>query len=744
MNDYENEFKEEVLYLNNTISLIDKNLKIELNKVSLAQKELMNVNRYMWENSVHYIDDIDRLADIKQDLSVIHVQSAGYEKIEKKIYNYKNMKNKPYFARIDFKEDEDSSAEKIYIGFNNLLDEDAYDVYIYDWRAPIASIFYRYELGEAAYKAPTGEIRGEILLKRQYEIKYGKLDYFINSNLNIVDEALRSVLAKNTSLKMKTIVETIQREQDIIIRDIENDLLIVQGVAGSGKTSIALHRVAFLMYQGILTKLYSNNIIIISPNDLFGNYISDVLPELGEESIRTVTFERIFKEIFNNNIKSKNQLLEDIISTDDINKRNVIKSSMEFKSSKEFVIILDRLIQHFEHKMIDTQDIYYDGIYIEDRYSIKEFLLKDTINMSIEKKLAILENRILDKIKPIRKNRREKLEKFISKYPEHQFEIKTLSRLITIKETYRLKEQINSFTKIDYMRIYTNLFRDKNLFYHLSKGLNLPENIEDIIDNFNCGYGKTISYEDILGLMYLKVKMSGCNLFKEIKQVVVDEAQDYYPLHFEILKELFKNSKFTILGDINQSIEKSATLSIYEDIKDILNKKRNLTVYMNKSFRCSYEISKFSNQFLDENIQIESFERHEEEPKVIKADTTDDIDEKIAKYISDYKNLNYKSIVVLCKSMNESKKVYIRLKDKIDIEIISENNDSINGIVVMPVYMAKGLEFDCVIVYETNNKNYKTEFDQKQLYIASTRALHKLILLYTGSKSKYLYSKYIE
>ena len=224
-------------------------------------------------------------------------------------------------------------------------------------------------LGVASYKAPKGEIKGEISLKRQYEIKNGKLDYFIDSNLNIIDDGLRNALSKNTSSKMKNIVETIQREQDIIIRD-ESDLLIVQGVAGSGKTSIALHRVAFLMYQGLLTKIYSNNIIIISPNDLFGNYISDVLPELGEENIKTVTFEYIFKEIFANsniNIKSRNILLEEIISTEDTKKRNIIKSRMEFKSSKEFVIILQRLIWYFEHRMIEVSDIYYNGIYIEDK-----------------------------------------------------------------------------------------------------------------------------------------------------------------------------------------------------------------------------------------------------------------------------------------------------------------------------------------------------------------------------------------
>ena len=739
MNNYDKEFEEEILYLNRTTLLINKNLETELNRISLAQKELLDANRAMWENSSHNINDIDRLADMKQDLSTIHIQKTDYEKITKKIDQYKSMLKKPYFARINFREEDDDSIEKIYIGFNNLLDEDLYDMYVYDWRSPIASIFYRYELGSARYQGPKDEINGEILLKRQYEIKNGKLDYFIDSNLNIIDDGLRNALSKNTSSKMKNIVETIQKEQDVIIRD-DSDLLIVQGVAGSGKTAIALHRVAFLMYQGLLTKLYSNNIIIISPNDLFGNYISDVLPELGEENIKTVTFEHMFNEIFNNNIniKSRNMLLEEIFSTEDDKKRHIVKSSMEFKASKEFVLILQRLMQYYEHRLIEISDIYYNGIYIEDKHSIKAFLLNNTINMPIEKRLKIIENRIFEKIHPIRKERRKKLEEFISRYPHHQFEIKALARLITIKETSKLKEQIKKFAKVNYTRIYNTLFKNKNLFYLLAKGLNLPENIEDILDNFNCDYNKIISYEDILGQMYLKVKMSGCNIFKDIKQVVVDEAQDYYPIHFEILKELFKNSKFTVLGDINQSMEKEASLSIYEDVKKILDKKRNMTVCMNKSFRCSYEISKFSNNFLDEDIQIESFERHEEEPQIVDAANINDLDEKIVKCISNYKNLNYTSIAVLCKSMNECEEVYNSLKDKIDIKIVKGSNDNISGVMIIPVYMAKGLEFDCVIVYEANDIKYNTKFDKKLLYIASTRALHKLAFFHTGNKSKYL------
>ena len=209
------------------------------------------------------------------------------------------MIKSPYFARIDFKFDDEDEFEKIYIGRSSLRKNSYQEMYVYDWRSPIASIFYRFMTGEAFYDAPCGRVTGELNLKRQYEIKNGKLEYFFDSDVQIVDEFLRQLLSQNTTAKMKAIVETIQHEQDVVIRDMENDLLMVQGVAGSGKTSIALHRAAYLMYQGLQTKLSANNIMIISPNSIFEQYISNVLPELGEDNVISSVFEDILSALLN-------------------------------------------------------------------------------------------------------------------------------------------------------------------------------------------------------------------------------------------------------------------------------------------------------------------------------------------------------------------------------------------------------------------------------------------------------------
>lgn len=225
------------------------------------------------------------------------------------------MIKSPYFARIDFKFDDEEESEKIYIGRSSLRKNSYQEMYVYDWRSPIASIFYRFMKGEAFYDAPCGRVTGELNLKRQYEIKNGTLKYFFDTDVQIVDEFLRQLLSQNTTAKMKAIVETIQQEQDAVIRDMENDLLMVQGVAGSGKTSIALHRAAYLMYQGLQTKLSANNIMIISPNTIFEQYISNVLPELGEDNVISVVFEDILKMLLKGRkIQSKNDFLEKIIA----------------------------------------------------------------------------------------------------------------------------------------------------------------------------------------------------------------------------------------------------------------------------------------------------------------------------------------------------------------------------------------------------------------------------------------------
>ena len=740
MDNYKEQLVSEKNYLERIKGIIKKQMSDETDKLKNKRGQLVADRKDMYENTTHYSSDFEKLSDAIQYLKPIEMQTYDYEATEARIRKYDRMQQSPYFARIDFTE-EGFDRESIYIGLGNLTDEKTRQTYICDWRAPISSIFYRFGLGKASYKAPYGIIEGEVSLKRQFEIKKGEMQYFFDSSMTIIDDILKQALSQNTSAKMKSIVETIQKEQDLIIRDIENDLLMVQGVAGSGKTSVALHRVAYLMYHGLTGNLSSNNIILITPNNLFEKYIDNVLPELGEKNIQALTMEEIFDNIFEEKIDmcNRNTLLEEIISTRDINKKILIKSSMEFILSKEFLMIIERYLKYFEHKMIDFRDIYYNGECIANRHLTKAELLKQNeISLPLEKRLETIEKRIMIKIHELRKPRLGKLEKFIAEYPEHIYEVKPLARLLSLKENTSIKKEVMKFSRIDVMALYKRLAGDLNLFYRMAEGISLPENIDKIMEYVRADLqNPVLSYDNAMVLLVMKLMLGGCERYKEIMQVVVDEAQDYYPVHYEILKRCFGNAKFTVLGDINQTIEKTTDLSAYSDIRQILNKKRSSTIMMNKSFRCSYEINKFSSCFSDGHMEIESFERHESLPDIIRAGNHGQMNENAVNKINEYQSEGFQSIAIICKSMTGAEQLYKEIGSELSAALINTDSfETINKVTILPVYMAKGLEFDAVLIYDANDDMYWDSEDRQLLYICCTRALHRLSICYSGKKSR--------
>lgn len=740
MDNYQDQFVSEKNYLGRIKEIIKNQLSDEIDRLKNKKGQLIADRKDMYENTTHYSNDFEKLSDAIQYLNPIEVQTYDYEATEARIRKYDRMQQSPYFARIDFTE-AGFDKENIYIGLGNLTDEKTRQTYICDWRAPISSIFYRFGLGKASYKAPYGIIEGEVSLKRQFEIKKGEMQYFFDSSMTIMDDMLKQALSQNASAKMKSIVETIQKEQDIIIRDIENDLLMVQGVAGSGKTSVALHRVAYLMYHGLTGNLSSNNIILITPNNLFEKYIDSVLPELGEKNIQALTMEEIFNNIFEEKIEiaNRNTLIEEIISTKDINKKNLIKSSMEFILSKEFLFIIERYLKYFEHRMIDFRDIYYNGECIANRHLTKaELLRQNEISLPLEKRLETIEKRIMIKIHELRKHRLVKLEKFIAEYPEHIYEVKTLARLLSLKENAAIKREVMKFSRVDVMVLYKRLAEDRNLFYRMAEGIGLPENVEEIMNHVSRGLHKPVlSYDNAMVLLAMKLMLGGCEHYKEIMQVVVDEAQDYYPVHYDILKRCFGNAKFTVLGDINQTIEKTSDLSVYSDIRQILNKKRSTTIMLNKSFRCSYEINQFSSHFSDRHLEVESFERHESLPEIVGTENGGQMKEYAVNMVSKYRTEGFQSIAVICKSMTGAKQLYREIGSELGAALINTDSfDTINKVTILPVYMAKGLEFDAVLVYDANDEMYWDAEDRQLLYICCTRALHRLSIVYSGKKSR--------
>ena len=693
-----------------TISLAEEQLKQAKEAADKKKSEIIEAKKDVRENTEHGItslytsDGFEALVELSQYINPVTDKIIDYEEEEHKILLLEKMIKSPYFARIDFKFDDEDEFEKIYIGRSSLRKNSYQEMYVYDWRSPIASIFYRFMTGEAFYDAPCGRVTGELNLKRQYEIKNGTLEYFFDSDVQIVDEFLRQLLSQNTTAKMKAIVETIQHEQDVVIRDMENDLLMVQGVAGSGKTSIALHRAAYLMYQGLQTKLSANNIMIISPNSIFEQYISNVLPELGEDNVISSVFEDILSALLNGRkIQSRNNFLENLIVNSKY--KEISRNSIEFKTSSFFREILDQFLIDIPRQWIEFEDVYYEG-----KCVVSGQILKDKILGRPETPLGIkleqLEDYILEQIFGTGKGRGHKEEKNL------------------------IKQEIQKFIKIDIVELYKILFSNEAYFYSLLQNSNLSQGIKSIWEYTRENLeADRLYYDDAIAIAYLYLKIYGTNKYKNIKQVVIDEAQDYYPLQYEIFNLLFSNAKFTILGDMKQTLAKKEDISFYEQIQKILNKKKSSLIMLDKSFRCTNEILNFSLKFIEQSSQIKSFNRNGDSPKVYIADNSEIFIDEIVKEIKLCQEKGFQSICLICKTEKNSTYLFNKIKHKLDIQLIKNGSASdLQGVFILPVYMSKGLEFDTVLICDADSQNYHDEDDKNLLYVACTRALHKLSL----------------
>ena len=732
----QNELDVEKQYLKKVIDFLNEQIASSDEHVSQQKKNLIAIRKEMFADGISTVDDLDRNIEISQYHSMERMETAHYEQKLGKLEQYKRIIDKPYFGRFDFTEDGEET-EKIYVGHQNVMKDGSYEVMVYDWRAPIASMFYRNEIGKAGYSAPCGEIEGAISLKRQYEIEKGELKYFFDSSVAITDELLQQALGHNASNYMKNIVETIQKEQDLAIRDKGNDLLIVQGVAGSGKTSIAMHRIAFLLYERMSEGLTSDNIMIISPNHLFGEYVSTVLPELGENNVCYSTMEDLFNLYFKDrmHIRSRNSQLEFMITS---RNRSQVRETIRFKGSMAFITILDRLVEVYEKELISFKDVYFGDKLITSKEALRKDFLDNPIKMAVGRRLKRIATGLEKKLREAEREIRKELIKETKGKGGYVEEADIDEQL----GAYRQKayEAMRSFIYIDYFKLYQTLFRNTKLFRRLSKDLELPSNIDNICFYTSKGLRPDIvNYEDGMALLYLKLKLEDEHLCPQIKQVLIDEAQDYYPLQYKVLGTLFTNVQYTVLGDIGQTIEKNESEDLYDEVITALMPKKALKLSLEKSYRSSYEISRFTTRLRENSAPVIAYERHEEMPIVAGQENEAQMLEWVVDKAKEYTADGYETIAIICKSQKEVNHVYSKLAGKLPINKMSTEQEAFyKGVLIMPIYMAKGLEYDAVIVYGVSEASYHESEDKQLLYIACTRALHRLSLCYTGELSHFL------
>ncbi len=734
----------ETEWLESVLREVKRQLEEKKNSKENFRKEAIETQRELWENigAVSVENGLQHVVDFMQFINTMKTQKRSHEFERKLVDKYESMISSPYFARMDFKEEREEKVEKCYIGISNLINED-FDFLIYDWRAPISSMFYDYEIGNAYYKCPEGIINGKISMKRQYKISDGKIDYMFDSNIKIDDEMLQDILSKSSDNKMKAIITTIQKEQNKAIRNEKYKNLIVQGPAGSGKTSVALHRIAYLLYKhrDIIT---AKNIVIFSPNNIFNDYISNVLPQLGEDNMLQTTFKEYMHKVLED-VDGKEdycEMMENIFGDKSEPFYDVRIKSLKFKSSVEFVNLLKVYIEHLEKMSRDFGDITLRGEAIISAVEIQELLYKDYVNLPLKRKLEKLKQRILYLLEPYEKALVNRAMTEVGESGEYleQDEIVKLSKVLVNREIKDIVNEVGEKTKFDLMDCYKAFYEDIEVFLKMANIKYDNESIEEIkkytLENLE---GKKINYEDQIALLFIRGAVGGIPKTEEVKYVIIDEAQDYTPLQYEVFNQLFNKANKTILGDISQSINPYMNVGSYSNVVDILRPEDTSIINLTKSYRSTMEITKFSRKILSEEIHDEYVERRGECPKLTGFISEEDINKRIVEKVKVYKDEGHNSIGIITKNVDEAQRVYNYLKDRINVKIIvSEDDEYVNDIIVIPAYLAKGLEFDVVMIYNASDLRYKDEDDRLLLYTACTRALHVLNILYLGNVSSLL------
>lgn len=719
------------------------------NKTFLEEKEkLKEINNKVLEEE-KLIEEELRKSDMNYTMEDIAKGEVLLTRV-KKLENIKKIKNVPYFARMDFKE-ENRDLEKLYIGKISILDNKTAEPIIVDWRAPISNLYYEGKIGSAEYECLGKKIKGDILLKRQYIIEKKQLKKYIDINVTGNDELLQNALEEKADDRLKNIVATIQDEQNKIIRAKINSPLIVQGVAGSGKTTIALHRIAYLIYN-YEKEFKPEEFMIIAPTKFFLNYISNILPDLGVNNVKQCTFEDFAYDVIGKKLKisDSNEKLVIIVNKefDDINKGkiDIMIKEAKYKSSIKFKKIVDDYLLQIENNYIPKNDFYFKDYEIMSYNNINK-LFKETYKMynyndrikEIEKNLiSELKKKSLLIIDDIRKKRSKELQNLTGENRIKVFD-KYEKIIKLLEKDYKkiVKQYLNQISKKDCIQYYKE-FIDGYLQNSDEVMIYLKKNTSNNLQK------NEISFEDLAPIMYIQYKIFGIKEKCKIKHVVVDEAQDYGEFQFDILKQILNSNSMTILGDIAQGVHYYRGIENWKKFIDV-EFKNVKTVYttLNKTYRTTKEIMEVANNVINKLPEFEKEYIVLGEPVIDRKNSVNikknkNIDELISSInnrINEYLQNDYKSIAIIGKDMNECEEIEKKLrKTRKDIKLIKGKDSEYNsGNSVIPSYLAKGLEFDCVIISNANEEKYTySSLDIKLLYVTITRAMSKLDIFYTG------------
>ncbi|MBZ0166585.1 MAG: AAA family ATPase [Candidatus Omnitrophica bacterium] len=662
-------------YLDTVKAIMRRTLEHITARIHEYSREIKAQKAYLWENKtgMDHVEKISVRQSVDQQVLTAEAVADSSKRIRKLLQN-------PYFGRFDFLKKDTPKPLPVYIGIHGFVDEDKGERLIHDWRAPVSTLFYDYETGPAHFDAPGGRMFGEITLKRQYRIRDGAMEFMIETDLNIHDDILQKELSLASDDKMKNIVATIQRDQNAIIRNENSPVLIIQGVAGSGKTSIALHRIAFLLYR-FKEDITAHDILIISPNKVFADYISSVLPELGEENIPEVGIEELAKDLLERKFKFQT-FFEQVTLLLEKNDK-ALQERIRAKATSDFLHKLDEYIAHIEATYFQAVNITIRGKLVPSWFMAERF--ESYTYLSIQARLTKIAKDIETNIGIYyRKN-------------------------LTPAERAEIKASVKKMFKVTTLRA---LYKD---FY---RWLGRPELLKMI-------GGAVFEYADVYPLIYLKMRWDGLKTFDHVKHLLIDEMQDYAPVQYAVISKLFACKK-TILGDANQSVNPFSSSSA-DKIRKVFTDAD--TVKLNTSYRSTYEITTFA-QGISPNSELEPIERHGAAVAVRMFDNTDAELQEVSRLLGEFQETGQHSLGIILRTQRQAEEFHHLIK-KLGhkVYLLTAQSDAFRqGALVCTAHMAKGLEFDHVIVPQASAQNYRTEMDKKMLYVACTRAMHRLTL----------------
>ena len=710
------ELEKEKEKLKQTIKIIEKTLNDEKFELKNLYNDFIGDREELW-----------KIADRKK----LHIS------------NLEVALDKPYFARIDFAAEEDGKTSTIYIGKNGVMKNA--DIIITDWRAPISSLYYDAEVGECSFEAPNGKIRGTMSLKRQYEIESGELQQYFDVNLVSNDELLQKYLNSNNDARLKSIVSTIQKEQNDVIRKKISDNNIIQGVAGSGKTTVALHRIAYLVYNYI-NSIKQNQYLVIGPNPVFLKYIKSVLPELDVDGVEQCTYETFAKKYIDEDINinpSNKKIIANIAG-----KKNT--DIYKFKCSMKYQKMLEKFIELYFYSITSKPLMLRNFEILSSDVITKIF--QSTANgysNNLNSRIELTINRLCRYIE-------DNQNSLITRYGDYSYEL---------FKTATTEEQKNKMRKIfskDRTEIYKNCRSSIRKYFNKSK-VNATKlyklfisSISDfniyLCDNLNELKKETLKniknnsydFEDLAALIYIKSLITPNKDYEKIRHVVIDEAQDLGEFNFYSLKSALPFTTFSIFGDLAQSIYDYRSVNNWAEVNNSMFNNNGSVINFNKSYRTTAEIMDVADD-VSESIGLGRSDlvvRHGEEVKITELEHDKSIPEYIAKKICEYEEKGYKTIAVISKTDLLSNYINDDLANLgIIIPNVSETDDLSDEkfrICTISNQLAKGLEFDAVIINNANETIYSSSnnLDMKLLYVAITRALHELDIVYSGNLTK--------